>query len=87
MTASMLGGVMTLALIVDIFQIPTDYESNYMFLISSRGTPFSIIEDMVGGSQVLYTICIMLLHFLYLVLFWGGVQLYRHFKKKHTEKA
>ena len=70
-----------LALAVDIWQKPTPYQSNYMFFMSPDGTPFQLCLDIVGGSQVLYTIFVMLLYFVYLALFYAGYAAVRRVKK------
>ncbi|MCQ2556268.1 MAG: YwaF family protein [Clostridia bacterium] len=48
------------------------YESNYMFLSRSAGTPFEICNTIVGGNQVLYTLFIALIYFAWMGLFLGG---------------
>ncbi|MCQ2354174.1 MAG: YwaF family protein [Clostridia bacterium] len=68
------------ALIVDILQTNTDYEHNYMFLMEDSGTPFSICTSIAGGNQVLYTIFVAILYFIYLALFYAGYYLYRKIK-------
>ena len=61
----------TLALVVDLLQKNSDYESNYMFLVRDSGTPFSIVTTMSGGNQVVYTILVMLIYFSYGAIFYG----------------
>ncbi|MCR5564307.1 MAG: YwaF family protein [Gammaproteobacteria bacterium] len=79
-----------IALVVDIIQEPTDYQSNYMFLMRDSGTPFFIITNMVNGIQVLYTIVVMLLYFIYMALFIGGYHLIKklvNLKKQKENKT
>lgn len=57
------------ALIVDIIQLETPYQSNYMFFTTPDGTPFSILEAAAGGTGPLYTLLVALTYFAYLILF------------------
>ena len=75
-----------LALGVDIWQRETPYQSNYMFFMTPDGTPFQICLDIVGGSQVLYTVFVMLLYFVYLALFYAGYALVKRcLNAQHTD--
>lgn len=64
-----LGVFEAVALIVDILQTETSYQSNYMFFMKPDGTPFSICLDLVHGIQPLYTAFVAALYFAYLFLF------------------
>lgn len=58
-----------MALAVDIIQLDTPYQSNYMFFMTPDGTPFSILEAAAGGVRPVYTLLVALIYFAYLVLF------------------
>ena len=58
-----------MALAVDIIQLPTPYQSNYMFLMTPDGTPFTILESVAGGTGAVYTLLVALVYFAYLLLF------------------
>ena len=68
-----------LALSVDLIQLNSNYQHNYMFLITPDGTPFSIVEKIAGGHQAIYTILVMLIYFVYLFLY---ILIYRLITKK-----
>ena len=44
---------------------------NYMFLMRGDGTPYDILYNLVGGSQVLYPLCVVALFLVYIVAFYG----------------
>lgn len=58
-----------IALLANTLLAETSYENNYMFLTRGAGTPFDMFMDIVGGNQILYTICVALTYFLYLGAF------------------
>ena len=64
-----------LALTVDLIQETSPYESNYMFLLSDSGTPFTIVTTIVGGIRPLYTAFVMFIYFAYMGIFVGGYHL------------
>ena len=66
---AILGGFEALALLTDCVNKP--YQSNYMFFRESDGTPFSIVESIVRGNQIGYTVFVMALYFIYLTLYIG----------------
>ena len=66
LSISLLVGFILLALAANKWNEPTGYESNYMFLSNSAGTPFEICNTIVGGNQVLYSLFVA---FLYIA--WG----------------
>ena len=75
-------GVEVLAFLANCWNAGTDgrYESNYMFLSNSAGTPFEIVNTLVGGHQVLYTIAVAALYLLYGLAFIGVLALIRKIK-------
>lgn len=58
-----------MALAADIIQLPTPYQSNYMFFMTPDGTPFTVLEAAAGGTGPVYTILVALVYFAYLALF------------------
>lgn len=72
---AILGGFEALALVTNLINDP--HQDNYMFFRESDGTPFSIVETIVGGNQILYTAFVMALYFVYLTAFIGVVMLCR----------
>jgi len=46
-------------------------EYNYMFLMRGDGTPYDILFNLVGGSPILYPICVVLLFFVYILAYYG----------------
>ena len=75
-TVCILGGFCAVAFIANKI---IDY--NYMFLVRGDGTPYDIIYNMVGGSPVLYPICVVLLFVLYITAFYGVYYLCARKKK------
>ena len=75
-TVCILGGFCAAAFIANKI---LDY--NYMFLVRGDGTPYDIIYDLVGGSPVLYPICVVLLFVLYITVFYGVYYLFTRKKK------
>lgn len=63
------------------------YETNYMFLTRSAGTPFEICNTIVGGNQVLYTLFIAAIYFAWMGLFLGGYYIVRAIHNKHKKKT
>ena len=43
---------------------------NYMFLMRGDGTPYDIVFNLVGGSQILYPWLVVLLFLIYISLFY-----------------
>lgn len=72
-----------LALAVDILQLETPYQSNYMFFMTPDGTPFAILEKAAGGTGAGYTLLVMLTYFAYLILF---ELIYALFKRRKRGK-
>jgi len=54
---------------------------NYMFLVSSDGTPYEILYNLVNGNPVLYPMLVILLFILYISAFYG---IYLFIKSKST---
>ena len=77
-------GVEVLAFLANCWNAGTDgrYESNYMFLSNSAGTPFEIVNTLVGGHQELYTIAVAALYLLYGLAFIGVLMLIKKIKNK-----
>lgn len=73
-----------LAFVANQLLMNTNYESNYMFLTRSAGTPFEIINTIVGGNQVLYTVCIALFYFVCLFAVFGIISLIKFIKRKKS---
>ncbi len=76
-----LGILTSFCVLAYVANIIFDY--NYMFLISSDGTPYDIVYNMVGGNPVLYPLLVVLLFFIYIIGFY-----YVYFaitKKKNTK--
>ena len=44
---------------------------NYMFLMAGDGTPYDILFNLVGGSPVLYPLCVVALFFVYILSYYG----------------
>ncbi len=43
---------------------------NYMFLMRGDGTPYDIIYNLVGGSPVIYPLCVVLLFLFYISIYY-----------------
>lgn len=71
LSLSLLIGFMVLALGANFWNEPTGYESNYMFLSNSAGTPFEICNTIVGGNQVLYSLFVAFLYIAWGLAFTG----------------
>ncbi len=56
---------------------------NYMFLMSHDGTPYSIFYNLVGGSPVLYPLCVVGLFILYTLVYYT---VYYYIQKKRQNK-
>ena len=54
---------------------------NYMFLMRGDGTPYDILYNLVGGSQVLYPMGVVALFLIYIVAFYGVHMLISKTKK------
>ena len=59
------------------------YESNYMFLSNSAGTPFEICNTIVGGNRILYGLFVAFLYMAWGLAFIGVCRVCR---KKRTAK-
>lgn len=66
---AILGFFMAVAEIVNLLQTGSGFQSNYMFLSQSDGTPFLIVEGWFGARTVGYTIAVALLMWGYVLLF------------------
>ena len=66
-TFGILLGFCVAAYVVNIL---VDY--NYMFLVAGDGTPYDILYNLVGGSPVLYPMCVVGLFLVYIGLFYLG---------------
>lgn len=75
-TVCILGGFCAAAFIANKI---LDY--NYMFLVRGDGTPYDIIYNLVGGSPVLYPICVVFLFVIYITAFYGVYYLCTRKKK------
>lgn len=64
-----------------IVNITIDY--NYMFLMAGDGTPYDIIYNLVGGSEIFYPILVVALFFLYIVAFYQIFYLFTSKKSKN----
>ena len=58
---------------------------NYMFLMRGDGTPYDVLYNLVGGHQVVYPVCVVLLFFVYIFAYYGIFYLITH--KKAKEKV
>lgn len=59
-------------------------DRNYMFLLRGDGTPYDILNDLVGGNPVLYPLGVMGLFVVYISLFYW---VYFLIKTKNTKKV
>ena len=55
--------------------------ANYMFLLRGDGTPYDILFDLVGGDPVVYPICVVVLFFVYICIFYSVFFLVKKRKK------
>ena len=55
---------------------------NFMFLMQGDGTPYDLVYNFVGGSPVLYPLCVVALFFLFMGAFYAVF----HAVKKKTAK-
>lgn len=81
-SAAILISIEILAYIADILLKGSGYESNYMFLVRSAGTPFEICNKIVGGIQILYTLFVATLYMLVFVAYVGVTHIVRRSKGK-----
>lgn len=58
-----------------VANITLDY--NYMFLMSHDGTPYSIIYNLVGQIQPLYSISVVLLFVIYIYINYAAFKMLR----------
>lgn len=63
-----------------VANITLDY--NYMFLMRDDGTPYSIVTNLVGGNQVLYSISVILLFVIYIAIYYGVFYILRKKNKQ-----
>ena len=59
---------------------------NYMFLMRGDGTPYDILLNLVGGSPILYPICVVLMLVVYILVFYG-IYFFIHERKHHVKHA
>lgn len=79
---AILSTFVALALLVNL----TSGSTNYMFLMSHDGTPYSIIYNMVGGNKIIYPILVILIFVVYIIIFYLVAMLVRHIKAKKQAK-
>ncbi|MBQ3017685.1 MAG: hypothetical protein IJD89_01955, partial [Clostridia bacterium] len=79
---AILSTFVALALLVNL----TSGSTNYMFLMSHDGTPYSIIYNMVGGNKIIYPILVILIFVVYIIIFYLIAMLVRHIKAKKQAK-
>lgn len=60
---------------------------NYMFLMAGDGTPYDIFYNLVGGSPVLYPLCVVALFVLYIGLFYYCVSLFEKNRRKKNAQT
>ncbi len=82
LSLSLLVGFMLLAALANAWNSPTGYESNYMFLSHSAGTPFEICNTIVGGNQLLYSLFVAFLYIAWGLAFIAVCTLILNKKKK-----
>ena len=77
-------GIEGIALLANLWNRGSDgeYESNYMFLSNSAGTPFEIFNTIAGGNQILYTLQVAASYLVYALLFIGVYALILRAKPK-----
>lgn len=61
--------LLVFCVIAYVVNLLVDY--NYMFLVAHDGTPYVILYDLVGGNEILYPICVVVLFFVYIAIFYG----------------
>lgn len=64
-TLGILSGFCVAAYVANIFT-----DSNYMFLSRGDGTPYDLVFNFVGGSPVLYPLCVVGLFAVYIWLYY-----------------
>lgn len=79
-TLSILTGFCILSYIANV---SIDY--NYMFLMRGDGTPYDILYNLLNGNKVLYPMCVVLLFFIYISLFY--LVYYEIIKAKNKRKG
>ena len=79
---AILSTFVALALLVNL----TSGSTNYMFLMSHDGTPYSILYNMVGGNRIIYPILVILIFVVYIIIFYLVAMLVRHIKAKNQAK-
>ena len=65
-TFSILGSFCAVAYVVNLL---IDY--NYMFLMRSDGTPYTLVYDLVNGHPILYPLLVVALFLVYITAFYG----------------
>ncbi len=79
---AILSTFVALALLVNL----TSGSTNYMFLMSHDGTPYSILYNMVGGNRIIYPILVILIFVVYIIIFYLVAMLVRFIKAKKQAK-
>lgn len=64
-TTLVLAGFCVAAYIANIYT-----DCNYMFLTRGDGTPYDFFYNLVGGSKILYPLCVILLFVIYIVAYY-----------------
>ena len=60
--------------------------TNYMFLVSHDGTPYSILYNMVNGNKIIYPVLVILIFVIYIAVYYLTALLIRHIAKKARAK-
>ncbi|MBO2515667.1 MAG: hypothetical protein CW338_00120 [Clostridiales bacterium] len=84
LVALYLAVFMGLSLLANAWNADSGYQANYMFLQNDGGTPFFLCTMAAGGSQTLYTVFAILLHYLCLAAYMGVVMLIRKTRGKNV---
>lgn len=71
-TCCILSGLCVIAYVANVL-----IGYNYMFLMRGDGTPYDLVYNAVGGSPVLYPLCVVGMFLLYIALFYRVVYLLR----------
>lgn len=80
----MIAVTVCLAVWLGLKQKDKDMRSKTKALKVAAVTPFSIVETIVGGNQILYTVFVMALYFVYLAVYMGVTLLCRRKSGKKT---
>lgn len=60
--------------------------TNYMFLVSHDGTPYSILYNMVNGNKIIYPVLVILIFVIYIAVYYLTALLIRYIAKKARAK-